>query len=62
MVLNSGQKDAKIAYLLQENARLREVLLDEQVLSGAIRLSGQDDPEDESAPWAEDEVKVTYGE
>lgn len=48
MKLTDQQKDAKIAYLLQENQRLRESLLDQQILTGAIRL--EDENQDTTYP------------
>ena len=59
MELSAEQKDAKIAYLSQENNRLREALLDQQILAGAIRLDTNNDTETETGP--EDEAELTYG-
>lgn len=36
--MNEEQLKTKVAYLVQENARLREALLDAQIQAGAIRL------------------------
>ncbi|MGK4186785.1 hypothetical protein AB0X98_01175 [Rothia koreensis] len=57
MELSAEQKDAKIAYLSQENNRLREALLDQQILTGAIRLDTNNETETEP----EDEAELTYG-
>ncbi|MFI8597688.1 hypothetical protein ACIGDM_10280 [Rothia koreensis] len=59
MELSAEQKDAKIAYLSQENNRLREALLDQQILTGAIRLDTNNETETETEP--EDEAELTYG-
>lgn len=37
-MLTEQQKNVKIAYLEQENARLRSALLDYQILAGEISL------------------------
>lgn len=39
-MLSESQKDVKIAYLEQENNRLRSALLDYQIRAGEISLSG----------------------
>lgn len=39
-MLTEAQKDVKIAYLEQENNRLRSALLDYQIVSGEIALQG----------------------
>lgn len=46
-MLTEAQKDTKIAYLIQENNRLREALLDAQITSGQISLTSpqQDQPD-----------------
>lgn len=36
--MNEEQLQTKVAYLAQENARLREALLDAQIQAGVIRL------------------------
>lgn len=38
-MLSEAQKDVKIAWLQQENARLRDVLLDAQIKAGEIALA-----------------------
>ena len=41
MKLSEAQKDVKIAYLEQENNRLRSALLDYQIVAGEIALQGE---------------------
>lgn len=40
-MLTEAQKDVKIAYLEQENNRLRSALLDYQIISGEIALQSE---------------------
>lgn len=40
-MLTEAQKDVKLAYLEQENNRLRGALLDYQIVSGEIALQGE---------------------
>lgn len=48
MSLTPEQKDTKIVFLEQENARLRSQLLDAQIISGQIRLSDRQDDDSSS--------------
>lgn len=41
-MLTEAQKDVKIAYLEQENNRLRAALINYQIVSGEIALQGED--------------------
>ena len=61
MEMTAEQKDAKIAYLSQENNRLREALLDQQILAGAIRLDTNNDTDTDAETGPEDEAELTYG-
>lgn len=45
MVLTEAQKDVKIAYLEQENSRLRSALLDYQIVAGEISLASTNEGE-----------------
>ena len=49
MTLTEAQKDTKIAYLAQENSRLREALLDAQIQAGQISLTPAKNQEGEDA-------------
>ena len=40
-MLTEAQKDVKLAYLEQENNRLRSALLDYQIVAGEIALQGE---------------------
>lgn len=40
-MLTEAQKDVKIAYLEQENSQLRSALLDSQILTGKVALTGE---------------------
>lgn len=52
-MLTEAQKDTKLAYLLQENQKLRDALLDLQITSGMITLTGQEgDGDDAQHPAA----------
>ena len=44
--MDEKQLQAKCAYLVQENNRLREALLDAQILSGQIKLADDTEEED----------------
>lgn len=46
-MLAEQQKDVKIAYLEQENNRLRGALLDYQIMAGEIALQGETQPGEE---------------
>lgn len=53
-MLTEAQKDVKIAYLEQENNRLRAALLDYQIISGEITFQGET-PQAEPSPGEEQE-------
>lgn len=44
-MLSESQKDVKIAYLEQENNRLRSALLDYQIVAGEISLASTNEGE-----------------